>query len=300
MRGLRRVYGRHVKALLPALLLLAACATPDGGGQARGPGPLPGCPARSAAEVPAEPTADTVGRLVPAQAPTSALVCRYDAAGAATGEAELTAGLDAVPTDLLLARGDAETAGDCAEEPGPLTPVLLRLAYPDGVVWLATTEQARLCGGTTNGQFASGEDVGDVLVASAEAGRWTVPALPDADQRCVPQRTGRLGQETALLPAGVQALTLCRVAGDGVRRRTATAQERAVVEDVLSEPVAVLDPRSCTAGGEQYELAASYGPGRAVLVRYAPGCAPDVDNGSLRADLQPADRDRLEAVLRGG
>lgn len=288
-----------MKALLPVLLLLTACAAPEEG-QARSQAPLPGCPARAGVEVPAEPTADTVGRLVPEQPPTSALVCRYDADGAATGEVQLSAGLAAVPVDLLLTGSVGQGTGACAEEPGPLTPVLLRLAYPDGVVWLATTEQARLCGGVTNGRFTSGQDVGDVLVASAAAGGWTVPPLPDAGQRCVPQRTGRLGQETALLPAGVQALTVCRVAGDGVRRRTATAQERAVVEDVLSEPVAVLDPRTCDGGGEQFELAASYGPGPAVLVRYARGCDPDVDNGSLAADLPPAERERLEAVLRAG
>ncbi len=289
------------RAVLPAVLvvvLLAACGSPA----APRDDAAVGCPSRTVVgDVPATPTAETTGRLVPEQTPAQALVCRYgpvaDGRADLTGEAPLTAGLDRLPADLLLPGQERTATGDCVPGPGPVTPVLLRLTYPDGAVWVAATAEADRCRGATNGRFSSGSDVGDVLVASAATGRWTVPALPDAGQRCVPDRDGRHGEETALLPAGVQALTLCRVAGDGVTRRRATPAQQATVQDVLDEPVAVLSPRSCPGGGDQYELAASYGSGPVVLVRYAPACTPDVDNGTLRADLEPAGRRRLDALL---
>ncbi|MCW2701975.1 MAG: hypothetical protein JWQ45_3510, partial [Blastococcus sp.] len=136
-----------------------------------------------------------------------------------------------------------------------------------------------------------------LLAASLAAGAWTVPPQRDAEQRCVPERTGRLGQDTALLPAGATSLVLCRVAGDGVVRRTATDAQRALVEDVLAEPVAVPSSGGCDGGGDLHELVARYPEGPPVLVRFLDRCRPDVDNGSLAAQLDAADSARLQAML---
>jgi hypothetical protein len=91
---------------------------------------------------------------------------------------------------------------------------------------------------------------------------------------------------------------LCRAAGDGVTRRTATPAQLAAVQQVLADPVAVPSTGDCVPqGGEQHELLARYDTGPAVLVRVADGCAADVDNGSLQARLAPAAAQQLRAVL---
>jgi hypothetical protein len=137
-----------------------------------------------------------------------------------------------------------------------------------------------------------------VLAASFAASAWTVPPQQDADQRCVPERTGRAGQEFALLPAGATSLVLCRVAGDGVTRRSATEGQRAEVQAALDAPVATREPRPCAATPEQYELVARYPAGPSVQVAYVPGCALDVGNGSLQAALEPDGQRVVRAVLR--
>lgn len=288
--------------MLLAGLLLTACvpASVPAGDRAVAVEPCPPSVPAGDVAVPSAPTADTLGRLVPQQPPSEALLCRYapDGTGAAplTGQVALAGGLERLPQDLLLPGGtgvpacDAGTAGSA----GPSAASLLRLTYPDGVVWVAA---AGTCAGTSNGPFTSGYDRSDVLAASFAASAWTVPAQPDADQRCVPERTGRAGQEFALLPGGSTSLVLCRVAGDGVARRVATDAQRAQVQDVLDEPVASRQPVPCAQTPEQYELVARYPAGPAVQVAYVPGCAADVGNGSLTAALEPAGQRRLRAVL---
>ncbi len=311
MRGLPRVYRRPVPRLLPAAaaLLLTACGsgttTP---GQPAAP---EGCPAsvvvspaeRVPVPVPQDPTAETTGRLVPQEPPTSARVCTYGPVDgdaepgpvALSGDVALTGGLERVPQDLLLPRATGG-GGACTPAPGPVAGRLLRLTYPDGVVWVSAGDG---CGGTGNGPFRSDVDRADLLAASAAAGAWTAPDQPDAAQRCVPERAGRRGQEAALLPAGATSLVLCRVAGDGVARRSATPAQQQAVQDVLDEPVAVPSTGGCPGGGgTQYELAARYPAGPAVVVRFTDGCRPDVDNGSLAAQLEPAGLARLRALLQ--
>lgn len=267
---------------LLAGLLLGGCASIAGD---RPPdAAAPPCPASKAAGVvvPAAPTADTVGRLVPERPPTQALLCRYQGDGDAslTGEVGLSAGLERLPQDLLLPAAVSPLACDADRAAAPEH--LLRLTYPDGVVWVAST-----CAGTSNGPFSSGYDRSDVLSASFTAGAWTVPRQPDADQRCVPERTGRAGQEFALLPTGSTSLVLCRIAGDGTTRRTATQAQRMQVQAALDTPVATRQPTPCAQSQEQYELVARYPVGPPVQVAYLPGCALDVGNGSLQAALEP-------------
>ncbi|MCW2778855.1 MAG: hypothetical protein JWN17_2580, partial [Frankiales bacterium] len=101
----------------------------------------------------------------------------------------------------------------------------------------------------------------------------------------------------ALLPAGATRIVLCRVAGDGVTRRVATPAERAVVEDVLADPIAVPFTRVCPDGSAPYEVAATWPSGPAVLLSVAPGCDPEVENGSLAAQLSADGTRRLLVVL---
>ena len=303
MRGPLRVYrppvahGRTAAAALLAVTVLAACA-PSGSTSQTGPA---SCPVElRAGEVPGT-TADTVGRLVPEVAPDAAAVCRYGPVegGAAqlAGERDLGDGLGAVPDDLALPRAFAGAEPDC-DDAGPGRPHLLRLRYAEGTVWVRSDVPDGGCGGTRSAAFTSPVATGGLLAAAYDTRAWAPPPLPDAALRCTADRTGRAGQETALVPGDPRELVLCRVGADGVVRRDATQAQRDAVLDALDDPVAEPSDALCRqAPGERYELVARYARGRAVLVRWSPGCRPDVDNGSLAAQLAPAGVRALRAAV---
>ncbi|MCW2777277.1 MAG: hypothetical protein JWN17_1002, partial [Frankiales bacterium] len=186
-----------MRRLLPVLLLLLAACGGSSGTHDAPPAAAPGgCPTSvRLTGVPAS-TVDTGGRLVPQEPPTSAVVCRYaPAAGGARSdlavERPLTGGLDRLAADLQLAPAGPGAAVCADAGSAPVTPYLLRLTYPDGVVVVRADDDPAGCPGTRTDTVTSAQGRGDVLAASASAGTWTVPPLPDADQRCVPDRTGR-------------------------------------------------------------------------------------------------------------
>jgi hypothetical protein len=321
---------RPLPVLLLTAALLAGCGQ-AGGGTAGGAG-VPGGPADGAAgaaapepcpervepadppAVPHPPSADTGGRLVPDAVPTAAVLCRYAPGsnlpaergtpgapgtpatpepGTLVGERPLTGGLDRVPHDLLLPRALPGQTRPCTLIGGAVTPYLLRLDYPDGQVWVATAQDPNSCRDAGNGELVTKEPLGDRFAASYDAGAWTGPVRRGGSP-CEADATGRAGQEGALVPGEPTALDVCvgdatRAAGQDLLRE---------VRAVLADPVAVPSQGSCT--GEVrgwYELLFRYDSGPPVLVRFLPGCEPDVDNGSLQAQLDPDSARRLEHLL---
>ena len=176
------------------LLLLAACDTGSGTTAAPSTGPsaaasaagsapaatrpadpaLAACPDRVPAaddlpQVPAPPTTQTEGRLVPDADPVEALLCRYGPLGPdgaeSSGAVLLTDGLDRVRFDLDVPAG---TPSRC---PAPATrlPHLLRLTYADGELWLAALAG---CDGASNGAFDTAARVGDRLTTAYASRAW--------------------------------------------------------------------------------------------------------------------------------
>ena len=297
-----------VAALVVALV--AGCAAGDDGERVQRAVAVEDCPQAvpegDGPQVPADPTAETGRRLLPEGVdPTGALVCRYGPqgdfrppsappAGALVGRRQLTGGLEQLADDLFLPRRLAGQGRVCTLIGAARTPYLLRLTYPDGVVWLATAQDANSCVDLTNGTFTTHEYVGDRFAAAYETGEWRPrPVLPQ-NGPCRERRPGRAGQEGSLVPGEPVSLRVC----SGGTGRDVGLDVLAAVRDVLAQPSAQPSDGTCSgAGAPSYELLFRYDAGPPVLVRFTVGCEPDVDNGSLQAQLAPADAERLQDLL---
>lgn len=151
------------------------------------PAALDGCPASFRASatpwVPAPPTTETPGRLVPDADPVTAVVCRYQplASGTPTsgagpaalvGEVPLASGLDRVRLDLAASPPAAGPPPTCPAAGGPRVPYLLRLDYADGSLWVSSVQDPGSCAASGNGVFVTGTHLGGVLARSYDAAAW--------------------------------------------------------------------------------------------------------------------------------
>ena len=152
------------------------------------PGALDGCPARFLASVtpwvPAPPTTETPGVLVPDADPVTAVVCRYEplAGGTPTsgagpaalvGEVSLASGLDRVRLDLAASPPAAGPPPTCPATGGPRVPYLLRLDYADGSLWVSSVQDPGSCAASGNGVFVTGTHLGGVLARSYDLAAWS-------------------------------------------------------------------------------------------------------------------------------
>lgn len=209
-----------MRRLAPALLLvlLAGCGTeragqPDTGFSYLEPEPVDApllCPdtfdeSAGTPWVPAPPSTETPGRLVPDADPVEAVVCRYTPEGEVE-QRDLTEGLDRVRHDLLLPEKRAGESRPCTLIGGRDVPHLLYLRYADGDLWVSATQEPNSCTDTGNGDFVSSVHVGDRLAAAYDEGAWPPAPQPDG---CLISRAGRLGQEKTLVPDGWESLLVC-------------------------------------------------------------------------------------------
>ena len=291
---------RRTPALVAAVLALSACGPQDDpvvSGSPPSPVAVDGCPERYAAEdqrpwVPAPPTTETPGRLVPDADPVEALVCRYAESGALEGEVALGDGLDRVRTDLLLPARVEGSERACTQIGGPVAPHLLRLRYADGELWLSAVQEVNGCTESGNGAFVTSAYLGDRLAQAYDSRTW-----PSADvDACVEGGQGRAGQERALVPAGWTSLVVC--AEEGSLREVApdrAAQVAALLGQLATRPGTNACQGTMTSSSR---LVFAYPEGPAVEHWWTPGCEPSLRNGSLSASPTPAQADLLGVLLR--
>jgi hypothetical protein len=275
------------------------------------------CPARYAGQapwVPARPSGVGVGggggsRLVPQKTPSSALICAYggsntaaqQAGWALSGRRSLTGGL----TDLagLLTWQPRRVPGQeipCTDMGGRQTNYLIGLSYSGGAtIWVSATDDPNACVGTTNGEFASSGVVGAEVSTAFTSGRW--PAPKPASCHPSSQDLGRLGQDTAMVPAGSTSLTIC-----ASKDRTLTSGYQGLVTALNQLPTRV-SSRGCSAssGGpesygatENYELLFSYPQGPQVAVNVISGCIPAIDSLYLQANSASSIVPILQQLLK--
>ena len=288
---------RRSAALVGVVLVLASCG--QGEDAATGPSSSPvtaGCPqqypaADGAPWVPAPPTTETPGRLVPDADPVEALVCRYDEAGAAAGEVLLEGGLDRIRTDLLVPARVEGAERACTLIGGGVVPHLVRLRYADGELWVSAVQEPNRCSATGNGAFVSSAYLGDRLAQAYDAATW--PAQ-DPDP-CAEGGPGRAGQEAALAPAGWTSLVVC--ADDGSRREVAPDRAAQVVS-LLGQLETRPGTNACEGAlRSTSRLVLTYAGGPPVVLRWTPGCEPSLGNGSLSAVPTPAQTELLGVLL---
>lgn len=296
---------RRVAVLLAAVLALSSCGQGGERGVEAGGSPEPtagdGCPDRYAAAdpepwVPAPPTTETPGRLVPDADPVEALVCRYgDVSGAESaalaGEVRLESGLDRIRTDLLLPARVEGAQVACTQMGGAVVPHLVRLRYADGELWLSARQEPNGCTDSGNGEFVTSTYLGDRLAEAYDTGAWS-EREPDP---CAGGRPGRAGQEEALVPAGWTSLVAC---AEDDSRREVDPDRAAQVASLLGQLATQPGTGGCEGTPTSVtRLAFLHPEGPPVLVDWTPGCEPSLGNGSLSARPTPAQTELLGVLL---
>lgn len=241
---------------------------------------------------------DTGDALAPVQAPTRAIICRYDAGpnhdptpppNDLTGSLELTEGLEQVAADLSSAPVEGTDTG-CSDMGGPLARQLVGLEYDDRTLWISAPDEPNRCVVSTNGEFsATGSPGGDVAKAFADGG-WVVPTQGEREVCGRPEAVGRAGTADTLVPGEPVALSVCRTHEDvGVFTPDDAGQE-AVLDAIGRLPTdspAAASTCSGTTSGEGFQVLAIYETGAAVALDVTTGgCRSGsvVSNGDLAVD----------------
>ena len=300
---------RHLGWYVPFMVAAAVAAVVAGsvwaggllGGHKQAPvsgGAIPvqrllSCPASYAHQapwVPAGPAGiDGRSRLVPQITPSSALICAYRGSNSAkqlagwvlSGRRSLAGGLASLADQLTRQPRRPHQLIACTLVGGPQINYLIGLAYPGGArIWVAATDEPNECVSASNGEFTSSGIIGPAVSKAFTSGRW--PASPPVSCNRPYQDIGRLGQGTAMVPAGSTSVTIC---APKARTRTLTSGYHALVSALNRLPT-----RPSTVGcsgtpglSGAYDIFFSYPEGPPVLVSILIGCHPAIGNGDLQA-----------------
>jgi hypothetical protein len=248
----------------------------------------PGKYARQAPWVPAKPTGvDGRSRLVPETTPTSALICAYagsneakqQAGWALSGRRSVTGNLAGLAADLSWqARMLPGEKYWCAGVGSSQTNYLIRLTYPGGAtVWVAATDEADECVIASNGEFTTKGTIGPEVSKAFASGRW--PARPVVACNKTFQDSGRLGEDTAMVPAGTTSLTIC-TAG---KTRSFSSGYQAVADALNRLPTRPSTGMCSPSPESMYQLLFSYPEGPLVSIDIGIGCYPEVDGLDLQS-----------------
>jgi len=251
------------------------------------------CPASYAHRapwVPAKPAGiDGRSRLVPQITPSSALICAYrgsnmakqQAGWALSGRRSLVGGLASLADQLTHQPRRPHQPIACTLVGGPQTNYLIGLAYPGGAkIWVSATDEPNGCVSASNGEFTSSGIIGPTVSKAFTSGRW--PGSPPVACDRPNQDIGRLGQNTAMVPAGSTSVTIC---APKARARTLTSGYQALVSALNRLPTRP-STHSCSgtpAPSGFYRIFFSYSEGPPVLVSILIGCHPAIDNDGLQA-----------------
>ena len=315
----RRRPGWYVPFMVAAAVIavVAGSAWAGGllGGHQRAPAttqgrPVPAvrlsCPASYAHQapwVPAKPArVDGNSRLVPQYTPTSALICAYrgsntarqQAGWALSGQRPLAGGLASLAGQLTWQPRRPAQQIPCTAMGGPQTNYLIGLAYPGGArIWVAATDDPNGCVSTSNGEFTSSGIVGPAVSKAFASGRWPAPS-PVSCKRPY-QDTGRLGQDTAMVPAGATSVTIC-----APKARTRTTSYQGLVAALNRLPTQP-STHSCSgtpSPSTSYQLFFSYPEGPPVMVSILIGCHPAIDNDDLQANSASSVMPVIQQLLK--
>jgi hypothetical protein len=272
------------------------------------------CPAtraeRAVTWVPARPVGvAATSQLVPEQPPSRALICAYGGDGltALAGDKDLTQGLEALAGELAWLP-PPEAIGCGGPGVAPLAPVakdpfpaayLIGLSYPDGELWVATSDNGETCPDTSNGAFTTSVGIGPQTRTAYGSGRWTDPYTPTS---CANPGVGRLGQQGAMVPLGAVTLDICVPTGANRGWRDVRADPSELVElaRLLDNEPSRTSTDGCSSNyviNYTYELIFRYLVGPPVVVEMSLGCSPPLDNGSLQVVEGSAVIDNVNAYL---
>ena len=245
--------------------------------------------------VPSKPSiAGADDRLVPDVTPESMQVCAYlHDDNELTGQQAVTGNVsEAAQTLTWLPRRVGGRA--CALE-RMITDgdnYLIRLTYPDGVVWLAAPGDH--CAGASNGDFETRANLRQFAADAYQTGAWLPPGLDQPPTICgYKWAPGRLGDDTAMVPGTPDSVTICND-----QREQTVVNPGALIDQLNALPTqpstggchATHDPNFTMI---DYHLFFNYAQGPPAVVDVLVGCAPNVDNSALQAQ---ADQQLVELI----
>ncbi len=231
--------------------------------------------------VPAKPTVDTDGHLVPERVPSSAFVCAYGG-----GRTQHIVTNLAQLRDLLYWIAPVRAADQvrmCTSAPAVQNAgdYYLALSYPDGVVWVAAPGDG--CQGSSNGAVFSRTNIANSLGASS-TGLVTLIEPPAGS--CTTD-SARFGAQTQLVPADAVSVDWCTGGYDVITASggaAVAAELTRTINDASTSPQYV---NSCglRPSGDQTPLSGALlfhyrsGPPTTVYLNYP--CQPAVSNDVL-------------------
>ena len=298
-----------VAASLWGVRLLGGQAVPAASPHPAGRVAALACPARYAKQapwVPGKPAGvDGRSRLVPQQIPRSALICAYAgrnnakqmAGWALSGRRSLTGSLAGLAAQL--SRQPRRLPGQqivCTLVGGPQTNYLIGLVYPGGTMWVAVTDEPNQCVAASNGEFTSTGIIGPVVSKAFSSGRWPARQAVACNQPF--QDIGRLGEDTAMVPAGETSLTIC-VSGKAHRFASGyQALVRALNRLPTRSSTGICTPSPASSLPTWYNLYFSYPQGPSASVSIAVGCHPAIENAYLQSDSASSVLPIIRQLLR--
>lgn len=269
------------------------------------PDSVPAVPGRTVDRYPGWVPSGPVGfdgsdRLVPPEAPTAAVLCRYNtkqnaeivpsgARDSLDGHVSLTGDLKPLADELTWTpRPPDGMIGPqaCTAMGGPMRAYLLGLSYSDGrMVWVHGVHEPNGCTIGTNGRFVADVDLGSRLADAYQAKSWRPLLAADQPLSCAhggrqPFR-GRLGDDAQLVPDGAQDVTVCSSTG---ARRLSEEQARTVL-DALRATATEPFPGSfsCSSHQDEHRLLIRHPHGPGVSLYVNPACNLGVTGRRLAA-----------------
>jgi hypothetical protein len=237
---------------------------------------------------------DGRSRLVPQELPAHVVVCGYleENTTALTQQRQLTGDLSIIPATFSWLPGSDMASAYCAGYLGPYVPgnYLFGISYPDGTVWISAPRQT--CDGASNGQFMAADNLSQYARDALSTGTWQLAGPKTVDGCPAPTTSGRLGQETALVPDIPISVQVCafprRDSSPPVVGRVMTgAVVHTLVDALGSLPTKRWIPLNCPvtpgSNSQTYVATFSYSLGPPLQLTIAPACGDAVYNGSLQA-----------------
>lgn len=271
-----------------------------------------GCPTKlgtpASTWVPAHPQGfDATSRLAPAATPQRLIICAYPGAHSPVGAAgaiRLTANLNTAASLFSQIPPGVPDSCDLVLEPTDGDQYLVRLSYQHVTEWLSVS--GNHCEGVTNGEFTSSTFLGSLISSWYRTGQITASEQATCATPRMPAITGRIGQQTTMVPGHPTAAELCDEPASATNRTVTGTPLNQLVSALNQPPAAPMTmPLGCQPTGptsrvKDYLLIFHYQTGPEVIILAFAGCAPQIENGNLAIETAPALIARIQQLQAGG
>jgi hypothetical protein len=256
---------------------------------------------------------DKNDHIAPVRLPTDVVICKYGLEHNAartkplTGSRQLHGSFQSLVDTVAYLPRTATSVTRCSAVLGAHDDYLLGLTYTDGSEWISASDNVCLVAPTTNGTYDSPALHALKLHIAYKTRSW--PGA-DKNQPCTTTSLGRSGQETKLVPDGVDSADICQERGtthvSHAHLGTSDAGRVADRLNQLATSHATRPDAGCFGNydvgpGITYVVVFHYGVGADAIVdiETSKDCSPAIGNGSLESSERVAAVKIVEDALAG-